>query len=88
VFRRTRGRFRSNADLYAAVYTLRDDLRAGGYGEFAHRLDVALAGSTSGEIFGALRVELDALLESDASDLLPIRDTIQELVRALDDALQ
>jgi hypothetical protein len=86
--RRKREKIRSTEDLFALVRALGDDLRAAGEAEKADALDNALSGATSGEILGELRSELRALRTGGAARELALEDRIDELLRALDEALR
>lgn len=78
---------RNNADFYSRVSALRGQLEDAGQHDWVQRLDVALARSTSGEIFGELRLQLRALQEAGVPRTLSIEPQVLELLDALDVAL-
>jgi hypothetical protein len=75
---------RNNADFYSRVGALRAQLDDAGEHDWVRRLDVALAGSTSGEIFGDLRLQLRALQEAGVPRTLSVEPQVLELLDALD----
>jgi hypothetical protein len=77
-----------SVELYAQVETILQALRTAGTNEWATALDQALAGATSGEILGGVRVVLSWLRLSDAGGHLPPAIDLDTLLRSIDRAFR
>ena len=78
----------STDDLYASVGRITRRLDELGDRAGAERLRVAMAGATSGEIFGALSAELAELLETPLRDDEQVGELLREARDGVDDALR
>lgn len=78
-----------NADLYATVKSLSQELHQAGEEEWSRALRDAMSISTvPGEILGELRLQLQRLGRSDVSERLQLRGRIDEALRYLNAALR
>jgi len=79
----------TNAELYALIERIAVDLGAAGDGDSARRLRVAVeGGSTSGEIFTNLGVELSRVERGVAVTDEALRELITVALDTIDDALR
>jgi hypothetical protein len=78
----------STGDLYASVERITRRLEELGDRAAAERLRVAMAGATSGEIFGALSAELAKLLETPLRHDAQVGVLLREAKDAVDEALR
>jgi hypothetical protein len=68
-------------DLYNEIRKLSATLKEGNEVDWSHRLDEAMAsGTLPGEVFGALRQELSALMRTPIPDRLQLQPSINQAI--------